>query len=179
MSSVGVNQSLIEQLAQVLVHKNLSVATAESCTGGGIGAAMTALSGSSAWFAGGIISYSNDAKQHLLGVSEASLLEQGAVSEQVVLQMAHGACKQLRADLAVAVSGVAGPTGGSAEKPVGTVWIAWAWQDSKHGATSRCFHFSGDRGAIRQATITAALSGLMRQLTPALARVEQAPEQEK
>ena len=155
------------------------VATAESCTGGGIGARLTDLPGSSAWFAGGIISYSNNAKHKLLGVAEASIQDHGAVSEQVVLQMAQGACTQLTADLAVAVSGVAGPTGGSVEKPVGTVWIAWAWQDSQRGATSRCFHFSGDRDAIRQAAITAALRGLIRQLTPPLARVEQAPEQEK
>ena len=171
--------SLCSQLADLLIEQDLMVATAESCTGGDIGARLTDLSGSSAWFAGGIISYSNSAKQNLLGVAEASLQNHGAVSEQVVLQMAQGACTQLRTDLAVAVSGVAGPTGGSAEKPVGTVWIAWAWRDSKRGATSRCFSFSGDRDAIRQATVTAALSGLISQLTPALTRVEQAPKQEK
>ena len=164
--------ALCQQLAELLGQQNLVVATAESCTGGEIGARFTDLPGSSAWFNGGIISYTNAAKSKLLNVSADSLKEQGAVSEKVVLQMALGACEKLDADLAVAVSGVAGPSGGSAEKPVGTVWIAWAWQDKRRGATSRLFQFSGDRDAIRKATVEEAISGLIQQLTPALASVD-------
>jgi nicotinamide-nucleotide amidase len=164
--------ALCQQLAALLGQQNLIVATAESCTGGEIGARFTDLPGSSAWFNGGIISYTNAAKSKLLDVSVDSLKEQGAVSEKVVLQMAQGACEKLNADLAVAVSGVAGPGGGSEKKPVGTVWIAWAWQDKSRGATSRLFQFAGDRDMIRKATVEEAISGLIQQLTPALASAD-------
>ncbi|HCH23741.1 MAG TPA: damage-inducible protein CinA [Oceanospirillaceae bacterium] len=162
--------SLSQQLAQQLIARGLTMATAESCTGGGVGARLTDLAGSSAWFSGGIISYSNQAKQQLLGVSEQQLLAHGAVSEQVVVAMAQGACNQLQADLSVAVSGVAGPSGGSVEKPVGTVWIAWCRREggaekaASMSVTSRCYEFSGDRLAVREATIKAALDGLLRQV---------------
>ena len=163
--------ALCQQLAEQLINNGLTMATAESCTGGGIGARLTDLAGSSAWFNGGVISYTNEAKQNLLGVSEINLIEYGAVSEQVVLEMAAGACRQLQADLAVAVSGVAGPAGGSVEKPVGTVWIAWSWvnkNDSQVSAAARCYHFDGDRGKVREATIEAALSGLLSQINESL-----------
>ena len=170
--------ALCQQLAGQLVNHGLTIATAESCTGGGIGARLTDLAGSSAWFNGGIISYSNQAKQNLLGVSAANLVEHGAVSEQVVLEMAAGACRQLQANLAVAVSGVAGPAGGSVEKPVGTVWIAWSWGQehaSQASATARCFHFPGDRNDVREATIEAALSGLLSQISEPISGVDGLP----
>ena len=164
MSTVLSLASNLQNLASLLVAKGLTVATAESCTGGGIGAAFTDLAGSSAWFNGGIISYTNDAKQQLLGVSGQTLIDYGAVSEEVVRQMVAGACRQLNSNMAVAVSGVAGPDGGSPEKPVGTVWIAWA-QGDKGGdnadITCRCFCFDGDRAAVREATVNAAVAGLL------------------
>ncbi len=153
--------SKLNQLVTRLLESGLTVATAESCTGGGIGAAFTDLAGSSAWFAGGIISYSNAAKEQLLGVRSQTLLDHGAVSEEVVQQMVVGASRQLNTDMAVAVSGVAGPEGGSEEKPVGTVWIAWLKGGPDGATTSRCFHFDGDRSAVREATVNAAVAGLL------------------
>jgi len=150
---------LAQQLGQVMLARGAVLATAESCTGGGIGAAITAVPGSSAWFDGGVISYSNRAKQCLLGVSAESLAECGAVSEPVVRQMAQGALQRCAADLAVAVSGIAGPDGGSAEKPVGTVWIAWAQANGE--VTASRFVFAGDRQSVRQQTVVAALQGLL------------------
>lgn len=150
---------LAHQLGQALLERGWCVATAESCTGGGIGAAITAVSGSSAWFDGGLITYSNRAKQALLGVDAATLAAAGAVSEAVVSQMAAGALQRCNADLAVAVSGIAGPAGGTADKPVGTVWIAWAQRDAD--VATRHFVFAGDRHSVRQQTITQALQGLL------------------
>jgi nicotinamide-nucleotide amidase len=135
-------------------------ATAESCTGGGIAAALTDLAGSSAWFDAGFITYSNAAKQRMLGVSPEHFRESGpgAVSEAVVLEMSLGAVARSGADVSMAVSGVAGPGGGSPEKPVGTVWIAWCVEGK---ADAECFLFGGDRAQIRYATICAALQGLV------------------
>ena len=135
-------------------------ATAESCTGGGIAAALTDLAGSSAWFDAGFITYSNAAKQRMLGVSPEHFRESGtgAVSEAVVLEMSLGAVARSGADVSMAVSGVAGPGGGSAEKPVGTVWIAWCVEGR---ADAECFLFGGDRAQIRHATIASALQGLV------------------
>ncbi|MHA7918015.1 CinA family protein [Alloalcanivorax xenomutans] len=152
----------VTALADTLRERGLRVATAESCTGGGIAREMTELAGSSDWFECGFITYSNEAKQSMLGVSEAILASAGAVSEQTVLAMARGALGRSRADLAVAVSGVAGPGGGSADKPVGTVWIAWAQQPD--WARAERFLFDGDRGQVRHATIAAALEGLLARL---------------
>ncbi|MEX0963095.1 MAG: CinA family protein [Pseudohongiellaceae bacterium] len=149
---------MVKQLAAKLIAKNLIIATAESCTGGGISRALTALAGSSVWFDSGFVTYSNAAKQRLLNVPLALIEIDGAVSEAVVLAMAAGAIENSRADLAVAVSGIAGPDGGSDEKPVGTVWIAWQWQDK---SLARCFHFSGDRESVREATVQAALEGCL------------------
>ena len=151
-------EALILGLADMLKARGWMCSTAESCTGGLIGAALTSVSGSSEWFAGGVISYANSVKVGLLGVSEEDLETQGAVSEPVVRSMALGACRATGADIACAVSGVAGPGGGSPEKPVGTVWIGW----SLHGETrARKFHFSGDRDSVRAQTVIEAVRGML------------------
>ncbi|MCH7815752.1 MAG: CinA family protein [Proteobacteria bacterium] len=149
---------LVHQLAERLLAKKLIMATAESCTGGWIAQCLTAEAGSSNWFDTGFVTYSNAAKQRLLAVPAAyfALEGPGAVSEETVLAMTQGAIANSRANVAVAVSGIAGPDGGSQEKPVGTVWIGWQWEDK---ATAKCFHFSGDREAVRLATVAAALQG--------------------
>ena len=151
---------LVEQLADKLLAKKLIISTAESCTGGWISQSLTALAGSSTWFDSGFVTYSNEAKQRLLDVPSAIFSSDGpgAVSEAAVLAMTAGAIKNSRANLAVAVSGIAGPDGGSEEKPVGTVWVAWQWEDK---SLARCFHFSGDRESVRQATVLAALDGCL------------------
>jgi nicotinamide-nucleotide amidase len=151
----------MEQLAQLMIQKGLTLATAESCTGGSISVAITDLPGSSRWFNGGIISYNNAAKQHLLGVREISLKTFGAVSEAVVLEMAQGACRALHADVAMAVSGVAGPAGGSEEKPVGTVWICWMMQIPCAKYVCQHFQFAGGRAVVRRKTVEAAVDGCL------------------
>ena len=151
---------LVQQLADKLLAKKLIISTAESCTGGWISQSLTALAGSSAWFDSGFVTYSNEAKQRLLNVPPQlfSIDGPGAVSEAVVLAMSAGAIQGSRANIAVAVSGIAGPDGGLEEKPVGTVWIAWQWEDK---GLARCFHFSGDRESVRRATVLAALEGCL------------------
>ena len=153
----------VAKLATELTARGLSMATAESCTGGGIAEALTALAGSSAWFDSGYVTYSNEAKQRMLGVDSAHFQAGGvgAVSREVVLEMSRGAVERSAAQAAVAVSGVAGPGGGSEAKPVGTVWIAWCI--AGEGA-AECFNFAGDREAVRSATIQAALDGLIARL---------------
>ena len=152
----------IDLLAKKLIDARLMMATAESCTGGGIAQALTDISGSSQWFDSGLVTYSNEAKQRLLGVPNELIDQWGAVSEPVAKSMAEGAANQEGVDLAVAVTGIAGPTGGSKDKPVGTVWIAWKIPNKQSEA--RCFKFDGDRSAIRQATINAAITGLLERL---------------
>ncbi|NKB32013.1 MAG: nicotinamide-nucleotide amidohydrolase family protein [Pseudomonadales bacterium] len=151
----------VQLLAQVFIAKKLIMSTAESCTGGWIAQSLTDLAGSSAWFDTGFVTYSNEAKQRLLEVPAGyfKLDGPGAVSEETVLAMTQGALQNSRANVAVAVSGVAGPDGGSVEKPVGTVWIAWQWEDK---ASARCFQFTGDRRAVRLATVEAALAGVIK-----------------
>ena len=151
---------LAQQLADKLLAKNLIISTAESCTGGWISQSLTALAGSSAWFDSGFVTYSNEAKQRLLSVPSALLGIDGpgAVSEATVLAMTAGAIQGSRANLAVAVSGIAGPDGGTEDKPVGTVWIAWQWESK---SLARCFHFSGDRESVRRTTVLAALEGCL------------------
>ncbi|MDD2918192.1 CinA family protein [Rhodoferax sp.] len=145
------------RLADELLANHWLLCTAESCTGGLIAATCTDLAGSSHWFERGFVTYSNAAKIELLGV-EAQLIEQhGAVSEAVARAMAAGALAHSRAQVTIAVTGVAGPSGGTAEKPVGTVWLAWATPDS---VTSELQHFSGDRADVRQATAQHALNRL-------------------
>ncbi|MEX0732821.1 MAG: CinA family protein [Aquisalimonadaceae bacterium] len=145
-------------LGRMLELTGLRLATAESCTGGWIGKAMTDVAGSSQWFDCGFITYSNNAKQRLLGISPDLFKSHGAVSEPVVRAMAEGALGQSEADLAVAVSGIAGPDGGSADKPVGLVWFAW----SRRGRETRSehVHFDGNRDAVRRATVLHAMDGL-------------------
>ena len=154
-------QERVEALATELRSRGLMLATAESCTGGLIAATCTDLSGSSDWFERGFVTYSNAAKTELLGVPNALIDEHGAVSEPVARAMAAGALLHSRAQLSVAVTGVAGPNGGSADKPVGTVWLAWA---TPAGVTAERHHFAGDRAAVRQATVVEAVTGLLERL---------------
>ena len=151
-------KSLAQGLGEQLGMRKLSLAAAESCTGGWIGKVLTDVSGSSTWFERGFVTYSNESKVAMLGVRQSSLDAYGAVSEAVAREMAEGACHWSRAQLAVAVTGIAGPDGGSQEKPVGTVWIAWRWADGRVAA--REFHFPGDRESVRRHTVLAALDGL-------------------
>jgi nicotinamide-nucleotide amidase len=144
-------------LSRLLLDKKLQLATAESCTGGLIAAACTELAGSSAWFERGFVTYSNDAKMELLGVEERLLRRAGAVCEGVARAMVTGALAHSHAQVAVAVTGVAGPTGGSASKPVGTVWFGFAVPGQV--ATEKC-QFSGDRAAVRAATVRHAFTRL-------------------
>ncbi len=149
---------LVAQLAQQLQARSLMLATAESCTGGMVSAACTDLAGSSAWFERGFVSYSNDAKTELLGVDAALIAEHGAVSELVARAMAFGAVRHSKAQVSVAVTGVAGPTGGSAAKPVGTVWFGYSVSGY---LCSEQMLFTGDRAAVRQATLAHALAGVL------------------
>ena len=152
---------LSEALVSELAASRKTVSTAESCTGGWISKAITDVDGSSAVFAYGIVSYSNGAKESLLGVHPRTLDENGAVSEAVVTEMAKGALRLSGADIAVAVSGIAGPTGGSDDKPVGTVWFAWAVRSGSDTKTdASCEHFSGDRELVRESTVAYALQGV-------------------
>jgi len=153
---------LVEQLATALKARGLMMATAESCTGGLIAGACTDVSGSSDWFERGFVTYSNAAKHGMLGVPALLIEQHGAVSEPVARAMASGALAHSPAQLAVAVTGVAGPTGGSAEKPVGTVWFGWA---TPQGVFTEHQRFDGDRAAVRQATVRHALAGLLQRLT--------------
>lgn len=152
----------IAQLADFLLKKGLMLATAESCTGGMIAAACTDLAGSSSWFERGFVTYSNAAKTELLGVAAELFAAHGAVSEAVARAMAQGAVKHSNAQVAVAVTGIAGPGGGSTEKPVGTVWLAWA---TPKGMFSERQHFDGDRAAVRSATVEHALARLLQLLS--------------
>ena len=138
---------------------NLCCAVAESCTGGSLAAAITDIPGSSQWFDRGFITYTNESKQQMLGVPEPMIASFGAVSEAVVRAMAEGVLANSRADVSVAISGIAGPGGGSLEKPIGTVWIAWAFNTQPTSA--QCFLFPGDRLAIRQQAVLAGLDGLL------------------
>lgn len=143
-------------VGQSLLQRKATVTAAESCTGGWIAKVLTDIAGSSQWFERGFVTYSNEAKQALVGVSEESLARYGAVSEQVVREMAEGALKEAQADYALSVSGIAGPDGGSSEKPVGTVWFGFAASGQKTLAQRQIF--TGDREAVRrQATAHALL----------------------
>jgi len=150
---------LATTLGQRLLQANAQVSTAESCTGGGIAEAITRIPGSSAWFEAGYVTYSNRQKTQQLDVPEALFGRVGAVSQEVVEAMARGAQTHSTATFSVAVSGVAGPDGGSVEKPVGTVWICWGAADR---LIAERFQFSGDRDAVRRQTVKAALEGLIR-----------------
>ncbi|MFT7300446.1 MAG: nicotinamide-nucleotide amidase [Porticoccus sp.] len=155
-------KDLSAQLGAVLRSRQLTVTSAESCTGGGVASAITDISGSSQWFHAGFVTYADDVKEQLLGVSPETLMSEGAVSESVVRQMVKGAINAAGADIAVAVSGVAGPDGGTEDKPVGVVWFAWAMKNGV--VTTLCTQFEGDRSAVRQAAVERALRGLVEML---------------
>lgn len=148
-----------EMLGAQLLRLKAQVSTAESCTGGGIAEAITRIAGSSAWFEAGYVTYSNAQKSAQLGVPEELFPRVGAVSREVVEAMARGAQSRSGARFSVAVSGIAGPGGGSAKKPVGTVWLAWA--DGERRFAERCL-FTGDRESVRRQTVQRALDGLLR-----------------
>ncbi|MEN9627246.1 MAG: hypothetical protein RJA10_473 [Pseudomonadota bacterium] len=153
---------LVADLAGALRGAGLRLATAESCTGGMIAAACTALAGSSDWFERGFVTYSNRAKTELLGVPEALLQTHGAVSEPVARAMALGALERAPVQRSVAVTGIAGPGGAVPGKPVGTVWLAWAWRsaDGAPQVDAKRLQLDGDRAAVRHATVVAALQSL-------------------
>jgi nicotinamide-nucleotide amidase len=163
VEDLGVStQALCARLAQALQARGWTLATAESCTGGLIAAACTDLAGSSNWFERGFVTYSNAAKTELLGVDPALLAQHGAVSEVVVRAMAFGAVRRSQAQVGVAVTGIAGPAGGSPDKPVGTVWFGFQVNGQ---LTSETCRFDGDRAAVRAATVRHALQRLL-QLLP-------------
>ncbi|MEG2039995.1 MAG: CinA family protein [Hafnia sp.] len=143
-------EELVQQLAAGLMEKGWMLATAESCTGGMIAAACTELAGSSQWFERGFVTYSNEAKTEMLGVPAELIAQHGAVSEEVVRAMAEGAIRHSRAQVSIAVTGVAGPSGGSAQKPVGTVWVGWCVNSLVH--TQR-MQFTGNRASVRAQTL--------------------------
>jgi nicotinamide-nucleotide amidase len=162
---MSLSPALLQQsqlLGEKLLARDWRVATAESCTGGGIAAAITAVSGSSSWFEVGIVSYANSAKEQLLHVKPQTLEQHGAVSQAVVEEMVAGVLAVSSADIAVAVSGVAGPSGGTPEKPVGTVWFAWGLASGE--TQSECFQFKGDRVAVQSQAVEQGLIGLLKLL---------------
>jgi nicotinamide-nucleotide amidase len=152
-------EALAAEVGGQLASCGLSLATAESCTGGWVAQCLTAIAGSSGWFDRGFVTYSNDAKQEMLGVEAQALLAHGAVSEATAVAMANGTLRHSRANWALAITGIAGPSGGSPEKPVGTVCFAWA------GPAERCetetCHFVGDRASIRWQSVRHALNGIL------------------
>ena len=152
-------RQLAEQVAQTATGRHHRLVTAESCTGGWIAKSLTDIAGASDWFECGMTAYSYEAKQALLGVHPHTIEEHGAVSRETVMEMVSGALVHSGATAAVAVTGIAGPTGGTEDKPVGTVWIAW----KRRGGypTAVVFHFDGDRDAVRRQTVAAALHGLI------------------
>ncbi len=153
--------NLCAPLAELLQKHRWMLATAESCTGGMIAAQCTDLAGSSGWFERGFVTYSNQSKSDMLGVDPALIDRHGAVSEEVAMAMAQGAVLHSKSQVSVAVTGIAGPGGGSSEKPIGTVWIAWQIHQQIFTALHR---FEGDRAAVRQATMLSALKGLTEHL---------------
>jgi nicotinamide-nucleotide amidase len=157
-------ESLAKELGQRLKAKRESLVTAESCTGGWVAQAVTSVAGSSDWFERGFVTYSNAAKQELLGVKQSTLEKHGAVSEQTAIEMAQGALARSRGTLALAVTGVAGPGGGTADKPVGMVCFAWVHEKNLKSETRR---FSGDRESVRRQSVIRALQGVLETLAGA------------
>ena len=149
---------LARALGRLCLRRRVTIATAESCTGGGVATAITRISGSAKWFDRAFVTYSNDAKREMLGVTQRSLRNHGAVSKEVAREMARGALERSPADVTVAITGIAGPTGGSRLKPVGTVWFAWAARGGPLQA--RHFRFRGNRVEVRIASVYVALQGL-------------------
>ncbi|MCK7595659.1 CinA family protein [Microbulbifer sp. CAU 1566] len=161
-SGLGIDE-LAAALGSALQQLSWRVTTAESCTGGAIAAAITSVAGSSAWFDGAVVSYADRIKRDFLGVDQRDLDTVGAVSESVARQMAVGVLNRLDANLSVAVSGIAGPDGGSEDKPVGTVWIAWAHSQGQEPveAGAVCMHFHGGRRDIQRQTVAEALKRML------------------
>jgi nicotinamide-nucleotide amidase len=157
--------ALSEAVGRALLARELVLATAESCTGGGVAAAVTAIAGSSTWFERGFVTYSNVAKTEMLGVSRQTLVSHGAVSEATAVEMASGALNHSHATVALAITGIAGPGGGSPGKPVGTVCFAWCV--AGQAPASATLHVAGDREAVRRQSVVEALSGLLRLLSAA------------
>jgi nicotinamide-nucleotide amidase len=151
--------ALASQLGSRLIARKMKLASAESCTGGWLAKTVTDLTGSSEWFDGAVVSYSNSAKQRLLGVNEGTLQTHGAVSRETVLEMTSGIFENMDADIAVSISGIAGPGGGSSEKPVGLVWMSWGRRNQP--LMAECYHFDGDREAVRRQAVEQALRLLM------------------
>lgn len=157
---------IVEQLAQLLIKNNKQLTVAESCTGGWVAKVLTDLTGSSVWFERGFVTYSNEAKHEMLGVAASTLETYGAVSQETVTEMATGALKNSHADFSLSISGIAGPDGGSAEKPVGLVWFSWAAiENNKQNtlATEKQV-FSGDRESVRQQAVEYALKEIIKLL---------------
>ncbi|HVY53672.1 MAG TPA: CinA family protein [Gammaproteobacteria bacterium] len=150
---------LVTETAQLFKKNHWKLAVAESCTGGGLAYQLTSIPGSSEWFDRGFVTYSNSAKQDMLGVSLSTLEKFGAVSQETAQEMAEGALRHSQANIAIAITGVAGPGGGTAEKPVGTVCIAWSSANAQ--TVAQLYHLTGDRKAIRQQSIQLALQGLL------------------
>jgi nicotinamide-nucleotide amidase len=159
-------EKLAERVGRLLLERGEWLAVAESCTGGWLAQSVTAIAGSSAWFDRGFVTYSNAAKLDMLGVPESTLERHGAVSEAVARAMAQGVLTHSRAEWSVSITGIAGPSGGSPEKPVGTVCFAWARKDE--GCEAQSCHFSGDRAAVREQSVRFALDGLIDRLGSAL-----------
>ena len=161
-------ETLARQLGNLLLDRGEWLTAAESCTGGWLAQSVTAIAGSSGWFDRGFVTYSNAAKVDMLGVPETTLERHGAVSEATARAMAQGALAHSRADWAVAITGIAGPSGGSVEKPVGTVCFAWAGREL--GCEAQTCRFDGDRAAVREQSVRHALNGLLERLnTPLVA----------
>ena len=150
---------LADKIGQLLKQKNLFLATAESCTGGQVAEVITSIPGSSAWFDRGFVTYSNQAKQEMLGIDQNIITKYGAVSDETVCAMAEGALQYSQAKVAVAITGITGPDGGTPDKPVGTVWIAWAISGKL--LQTELFHFAGDRLEIRRQATQAALKKVL------------------
>jgi len=163
--------SLTQQLAQILLAKGFKIALAESCTGGLLAAQLTSLAGSSDWFERGFVTYSNQAKEESIGVPKELIERYGAVSEEVALAMAEGVLNHSLAQVSVAITGIAGPGGGSANKPVGMVCFAWGMQVADQIQTrSQTKQFSGDRQSIREQACVYAIESLLEQLTASESR---------
>lgn len=162
VNSLISDELLVPALGESLTRSGKTLVTAESCTGGWIAKLVTDLPGSSQWFERGFVTYSNAAKVEMLGVNPVTIAAHGAVSEATVSEMALGALTHSRGDFSVAVSGVAGPGGGSADKPVGTVWIAWA---SDGQVSARQYLFTGERDEIRYAAVLEALRGVLERVS--------------
>jgi nicotinamide-nucleotide amidase len=161
-SSDGKLTALAAEVGRTLERMGLMLATAESCTGGWVGGVITSVSGSSMWFERGFITYSETAKREMLGIASEILQQHGAVSAPCARAMAEGALKHSHAQVALAVTGIAGPTGGTVQKPVGMVWFAWAAQGKSTQAT--CHYLKGDREGIRRESVAIALQGVLQLL---------------